>query len=48
MTDPEAEAERERIETRAEDEVYICRRADLPYGQWLGTGAVYQKQGKHD
>jgi tRNA (mo5U34)-methyltransferase len=33
------------IETRAEDEVYICRRADLPYGQWLKTGAVYPAQG---
>jgi tRNA (mo5U34)-methyltransferase len=34
------------IETRAEDEVYICRRAELPYAQWLGTGAVYPARGK--
>jgi tRNA (mo5U34)-methyltransferase len=33
------------IETRAEDEVYICRRADLPYGQWQETGAVYPAKG---
>jgi tRNA (mo5U34)-methyltransferase len=33
-----------RIETRAEDEVYICRRAEMPYGQW-GTGAVYPARG---
>jgi tRNA (mo5U34)-methyltransferase len=33
------------IETRAEDEVYICRRAELPYGQWLKTGAVYPTHG---
>jgi tRNA (mo5U34)-methyltransferase len=29
------------VESRAEDDVYICRRANLPYGQWLKTGAVY-------
>jgi tRNA (mo5U34)-methyltransferase len=34
-----------RIETQAEDEVYICRRADLPYGQWMKAGAVYPAQG---
>ncbi|HEX9932923.1 MAG TPA: TIGR04290 family methyltransferase, partial [Allosphingosinicella sp.] len=28
------------IETRAEDEVYICRRAQMPYAQF-GKGAVY-------
>ena len=28
------------IETRAEDEVYICRRAEMPYAD-RGTGAVY-------
>ena len=28
------------IETRAEDEVYICRAAQMPYAN-LGTGAVY-------
>jgi tRNA (mo5U34)-methyltransferase len=32
------------IETRAEDEVYICRRAEMPYGQW-GAGAVYPVKG---
>src|SRR3954447_16971981 len=32
------------IQTRAEDEVYICRRAEMPYGQW-GTGAVYPRKG---
>ncbi|HEV2867070.1 MAG TPA: TIGR04290 family methyltransferase [Allosphingosinicella sp.] len=31
-----------RIETRAEDEVYICRRAERPFAQWgEGAGAVY-------
>jgi tRNA (mo5U34)-methyltransferase len=35
-----------RIETQAEDEVYICRRAELPYGQWMKTGAVYPQQGR--
>lgn len=29
------------IETRAEDEVYICRRAEIPYADWGGQGAVY-------
>ena len=29
-----------RIETRAEEEVYICRRTEMPYGQW-GAGAAY-------
>ncbi|MBV8688254.1 MAG: TIGR04290 family methyltransferase [Alphaproteobacteria bacterium] len=33
-----------RIETRAEEEVYICRRAEMPYGAW-GTGAVYPRKG---
>lgn len=28
------------IETRAEDEVYICRRTERPYAQW-GAGPVY-------
>jgi tRNA (mo5U34)-methyltransferase len=32
------------VETRAEDEVYICRRAEMPYGQW-GAGAVYPAKG---
>lgn len=32
------------IETRAEDEVYICRRAEMPYGQW-GAGAAYPAKG---
>ncbi len=34
------------IETRAEDEVYICRRAEMPYAQYLRTGAVYPARGK--
>jgi tRNA (mo5U34)-methyltransferase len=33
------------IETRAEDEVYICRRGELPYAERLGTGAVYPAKG---
>ena len=32
------------IETRAEDEVYICRRTEMPY-QELGAGAVYPHRG---
>ncbi len=32
------------IETRAEDEVYICRRTEMPY-QERGTGAVYPHRG---
>jgi tRNA (mo5U34)-methyltransferase len=32
------------IETRAEDEVYICRRTEMPY-QERGTGAVYPRGG---
>ncbi len=28
------------VETRAEDEVYICRRTEMPYA-WGGAGAVY-------
>jgi tRNA (mo5U34)-methyltransferase len=32
------------IETRAEDEVYICRRKEMPYAQW-GAGAVYPHRG---
>ena len=32
------------IETRAEDEVYICRRAEMPYAQW-GAGPVYPQRG---
>jgi tRNA (mo5U34)-methyltransferase len=32
------------IETRAEDEVYICRRAEMPYAQW-GPAAVYPHRG---
>jgi tRNA (mo5U34)-methyltransferase len=32
------------IETQAEDEVYICRTAQMPYGQW-GAGAVYPAGG---
>jgi tRNA (mo5U34)-methyltransferase len=37
-----------RIEAQAEDEVYICRRAEMPYGQWMKTGAVYPATGKND
>lgn len=33
------------IETRAEDEVYICRRAEMPYAQY-GEGAVYPAKGQ--
>ena len=33
------------IETRAEDEVYVCRRAEMPYAN-LGTGAVYPAKGR--
>ena len=33
------------IETRAEDEVYICRRTDLPYRKYMTTGAVYPARG---
>jgi tRNA (mo5U34)-methyltransferase len=29
------------IETRAEDEVYICRRAEIPYADWGNQLAVY-------
>jgi tRNA (mo5U34)-methyltransferase len=32
------------IETRAEDEVYICRRTEMPYAEF-GPGAVYPKKG---
>lgn len=32
------------IETRAEDEVYICRRAEIPYADWGGQVAVYPAQ----
>jgi tRNA (mo5U34)-methyltransferase len=32
------------IDTRAEDEVYICRRTEMPYGQW-GAGAAYPTKG---
>ena len=34
------------IETRAEDEVYICRAAEIPYADWLGRPAVYPAEGK--
>jgi tRNA (mo5U34)-methyltransferase len=33
------------IETRAEDEVYICRRTQMPYAD-RGTGAVYPVTGR--
>jgi tRNA (mo5U34)-methyltransferase len=33
-----------RIEVRAEDEVYICRRAEIPYAEW-GRPAVYPAKG---
>jgi tRNA (mo5U34)-methyltransferase len=32
------------IETRAEDEVYICRRSQMPYA-WGGSAAVYPQRG---
>jgi tRNA (mo5U34)-methyltransferase len=32
------------IETRAEDEVYICRRAEIPYAEWQ-PAAVYPAGG---
>ena len=32
------------IETRAEDEVYICRRTDIPYAE-QGAGAIYPAKG---
>ena len=32
------------IETRAEDEVYICRRSEMPYAAY-GPGAVYPMKG---
>ena len=34
------------IVTRAEDEVYICRRVGLPYAQYGETGAVYPATGR--
>ena len=34
------------IETRAEDEVYICRRSEIPYAEWGETGAVYPATGR--
>ena len=33
------------IETRAEDEVYICRAAEMPYAGWGNAGAVYPASG---
>lgn len=37
------------IETRAEDEVYICRRAEIPYANWgENAGAVYPKRGPNN
>jgi tRNA (mo5U34)-methyltransferase len=35
------------IETRAEDEVYICRRTEMPYADWGAGGAVYPAKGKN-
>jgi tRNA (mo5U34)-methyltransferase len=32
------------IETRAEDEVYLCRAAPIPYAEW-GAMAVYPQRG---
>ena len=34
------------IETRAGDEVYICRRTARPYADWGKTGAVYPATGR--
>lgn len=33
-----------RIETRASEDVYICRAAEVPYAQW-GAGAAYPARG---
>jgi tRNA (mo5U34)-methyltransferase len=33
-----------RIESRPEEEVYLCRVADVPYGAW-GETAVYPAKG---
>jgi tRNA (mo5U34)-methyltransferase len=33
-----------RIESRPEEEVYICRCGEVPYGEW-GAGAVYPAKG---
>jgi tRNA (mo5U34)-methyltransferase len=33
------------IEARAEDEVYICRRAEIPYAGWGDRPAVYPARG---
>lgn len=33
------------IETRAEDEVYLCRTADIPFAEW-GAMAVYPARGQ--
>jgi tRNA (mo5U34)-methyltransferase len=35
------------IEVRAEDEVYICRRTEMPYAEW-GAGAVYPARGSDE
>jgi tRNA (mo5U34)-methyltransferase len=32
------------IETRASEDVYICRRAEVPFAQW-GAGAAYPARG---
>ncbi|WP_129790733.1 TIGR04290 family methyltransferase [Sphingosinicella sp. CPCC 101087] len=36
------------IEKRAEDEVYICRRADRPYEGRAGSGAVYPERHRRE
>lgn len=33
------------IEAQPEPEVYLCRVADLPFGEWMGSGAVYPASG---
>ncbi|HEX8258162.1 MAG TPA: TIGR04290 family methyltransferase [Allosphingosinicella sp.] len=33
------------IEIRAEEEVYICRRSEMPYADWGNAGAVYPAAG---
>jgi tRNA (mo5U34)-methyltransferase len=32
------------IKSRASEDVYICRRAEVPYGNW-GAGAAYPARG---
>ncbi|EQB01108.1 tRNA (mo5U34)-methyltransferase [Sphingobium wenxiniae] len=36
------------IEAQPEDEVYLCRVASLPYGEWMGSAAVYPASGPQE